>query len=275
MKVGDIEITPVHDGMLVARPPTACTQHGGSRLAAAQAIPQRRGEAARELGGFLLRVGDAAGARRHGGRGQCATPAFGRLPAQPGGGGRATRAEITDVVLTHLHFDHMGWAERRGAGRVPQRHVPVRRARTGASSSAPTATTRAPPCRCSAGCRQPSGCRPWTSRLETWSSDISLAPGVDVRAAPGHTPGSTIVVVSSGTERAMLLGDVVHCPVELLEDEWEMIADIDKDLARRTREALAREIRRDRHAGGGRPFPRHAVRPAAAGRRANGSWVFD
>jgi hypothetical protein len=40
----------------------------------------------------------------------------------------------------------------------------------------------------------------------------------------------------------MLLGDVVHCPVELLDDEWAGIADVDPALARRTRTALAREL---------------------------------
>ena len=40
----------------------------------------------------------------------------------------------------------------------------------------------------------------------------------------------------------MLLGDVVHCPAELLSDDWEMIGDVDKQLAQRTREALAREL---------------------------------
>jgi glyoxylase-like metal-dependent hydrolase (beta-lactamase superfamily II) len=60
--------------------------------------------------------------------------------------------------------------------------------------------------------------------------------------APGHTPGSTIMVISSGTERALLLGDVVHCPVELLDDEWAGMGDVDPDLAKRTRNALAREL---------------------------------
>jgi glyoxylase-like metal-dependent hydrolase (beta-lactamase superfamily II) len=61
-------------------------------------------------------------------------------------------------------------------------------------------------------------------------------------SAPGHTPGSTILVVSSGTDRAMLLGDVVHCPVQLIEDEWGGLGDVDPELARRTRVALAREL---------------------------------
>ncbi len=48
-------------------------------------------------------------------------------------------------------------------------------------------------------------------------------------------------MISSGTERALLIGDVAHCPVELLEPEWAALSDVDPDLAARTREALARE----------------------------------
>ena len=51
-----------------------------------------------------------------------------------------------------------------------------------------------------------------------------------------------MVVVSDGAARAMLLGDVVHCPVELVEDDWSMIYDVDPALAARTREALSREL---------------------------------
>ena len=61
-------------------------------------------------------------------------------------------------------------------------------------------------------------------------------------AAPGHTPGSTIVVLSSGTERAVMLGDVVHCPVALLDDEWAGMSDVDPVMAKRTRNAIAREL---------------------------------
>jgi hypothetical protein len=51
-----------------------------------------------------------------------------------------------------------------------------------------------------------------------------------------------VIVVADGAERALLLGDVVHCPVELMEDDWEAIVDVDPLLARRTREALAKEL---------------------------------
>jgi len=57
----------------------------------------------------------------------------------------------------------------------------------------------------------------------------------------GHE-GSTIIVVSSKAERALLLGDVVHCPVELLDEEWAGMGDVDPELAKRTRNAMAREL---------------------------------
>jgi hypothetical protein len=51
-----------------------------------------------------------------------------------------------------------------------------------------------------------------------------------------------VIVVSSGPERAMLLGDVVHCPVELVDDEWGALFDVDPALALQTRVALNREL---------------------------------
>ena len=40
----------------------------------------------------------------------------------------------------------------------------------------------------------------------------------------------------------MLLGDVVHCPLELVEDDWQAVFDVDPVLAQRTRAAVAREL---------------------------------
>src|SRR5262249_40832119 len=124
--------------------------------------------------------------------------------------------DVTDVVLTHLHFDHVGWATQKGVVVFP------------------SATYR---CHDEDWCHFVSGgdadgasvrkLSPLEPQLETFSGDCTLAPGIDVRDAPGHTPGSAIVVISSGSARAMLIGDVVHCPIELTEPDWEAIVDVD------------------------------------------------
>jgi hypothetical protein len=50
------------------------------------------------------------------------------------------------------------------------------------------------------------------------------------------------VVLSSGDQRAFILGDAISCPAQLEEPEWSGIGDVDPRLARRTQEAVAREI---------------------------------
>jgi hypothetical protein len=83
-----------------------------------------------------------------------------------------------------------------------------------------------------------------------------------------------VVVISSGSERAMLLGDVVHCPAELLSDDWEAVFDVDPALSRRSRQALARELEGSDVRAAGAHFPglEFGRLLAAEGRR---QWVFD
>jgi glyoxylase-like metal-dependent hydrolase (beta-lactamase superfamily II) len=146
-----------------------------------------------------------------------------------------TPEEIDSVFITHLHFDHVGTAARKTSdGWVP---------------SFPNASYR------------------WTSAEQTYwlgpsasglpanknlleaiaprwkpiEDGESVAPGINVIATPGHTPGHAGVVLSSGSERAFILGDAISCPVQLEESEWSGMGDVDPKLARQSQEAVARE----------------------------------
>jgi glyoxylase-like metal-dependent hydrolase (beta-lactamase superfamily II) len=138
--------------------------------------------------------------------------------------------EVTDVVFTHLHFDHIGWA------RYPDGAAVFGRATYRCSEADWSHFMEEHP---EAEAEMLS---PIAERFERWSGSGPLLSGVDTLEAPGHTPGSAVIVVSEGSERAMLLGDVVHCPVELVDDEWAAMFDVDPALARRTRVALNREL---------------------------------
>ncbi|HEY8171926.1 MAG TPA: MBL fold metallo-hydrolase [Dehalococcoidia bacterium] len=81
-----------------------------------------------------------------------------------------------------------------------------------------------------------------TPKFEPKNDGASIAPGVDVISLPGHTPGHAGIVLSSGDERAFILGDAISCPAQFEEAEWSGMGDIDKALARRTQEALAKEV---------------------------------
>jgi glyoxylase-like metal-dependent hydrolase (beta-lactamase superfamily II) len=229
VQVGDVDILSIHDGaaylerklVYEAMPDEAWEPHrqfltdDGARIELA-------------LGGFLIRTGEhlvlvdagvanAGGAMFQGGR---------LLESLAECGVGVT--DITDVVFTHLHFDHVGWATRKGE--VVFTNATYRcDARDWVHFVGPDPGAT----------RKPS---PLTDRMSFWDHDGPLLPGIDVLPAAGHTPGSTVVVISSGRERAMLLGDVVHCPVELLDDEWSGMGDVDPELAKRTRNSLAREL---------------------------------
>ena len=148
--------------------------------------------------------------------------------------------DVTDVIFTHLHFDHIGWASADGAPFFPNATYrcaaadldyflagPDEEQFTSALFYAATARERLAPV---------------LDRIETWAADRALLPGIDVRLAPGHTPGSSVIVLSDGNERALLLGDMVHCPLELMDDDFNLLADHDQELANRVREAYAREL---------------------------------
>jgi glyoxylase-like metal-dependent hydrolase (beta-lactamase superfamily II) len=151
---------------------------------------------------------------------------------------------FTDVVCTHLHPDHIGWTSREGQPVFPNATYRCHRDdwRYFVEQGHDDIARRL--------------LEPIESRFETWDGTLTLVAGMDLVPAPGHTPGSTIVVLSSSSgERAMLLGDVVHCPVELVDEEWESFGDVDPQLAMTTRARLARELEGSETLVGAAHFP--------------------
>jgi glyoxylase-like metal-dependent hydrolase (beta-lactamase superfamily II) len=230
VRVGEIEVLAAHDG--VARIPITDTDFFSMGVEAWE--PHRQFLSADGehlelvLGGFLVRSGDRVALV------DCGFGPMDRPPFQ--GGALLTSlaahgvqpADITDVLFTHLHFDHVGWATQKGEVVFPNATYRCHEGDWSHFVGPDAGATRK--------------LSPLTERMAFWSGSGPLLPGLDVMVAPGHTPGSTIMVLSSGAERAMLLGDVVHCPIQLLDDEWAGISDVDPALAKRTRNALAREL---------------------------------
>ena len=93
------------------------------------------------------------------------------------------------------------------------------------------------------------------ARLHLVDQDTTVAPGIDLTMTPGHTPGHLSVIVSSGVQRALLLGDAIVCPLQLDEPSWQSIRDVDPQLAARVRERLFRELENQDTFGAGAHFP--------------------
>ncbi len=148
--------------------------------------------------------------------------------------------EVTDVIFTHLHFDHVGWASADGRAFFPNATLRCAAADLRYFLDGPEEEQFVAGIFGALAARERLG--PVLDRIETWESDQSLMPGIDVRLAPGHTPGSSVVVVADGVDRALLLGDIVHCPLELMDDDFNLLVDHDQEMANRVREAYAREL---------------------------------
>lgn len=58
-----------------------------------------------------------------------------------------------------------------------------------------------------------------------------IVPGIRLSIAPGHTPGNSMIELSSGTGRLLCLGDLVHSPVEFTQPDYYAFLDVYPDQA--------------------------------------------
>ena len=232
MKVGDLEIVPLQDGTgrepareSLTKPgeadPWACHEH----------LLDNDGNLPLAIGGFLLRTGDRT-VIIDAGVGTIDNGKYqGGLLLDSLARAGATPEEVTDVAFTHLHFDHVGWATQKGRVVFPNATYHVHGADWYHFLDGPEAN--------------PGAVRKLGPLSEHWSlftDDTTLAPGLDTRHTPGHTPGSTVYVVSSQGQRALILGDVAHSVVELTEPDWEAVFDVDPAAAKAVRARLVDEL---------------------------------
>jgi glyoxylase-like metal-dependent hydrolase (beta-lactamase superfamily II) len=250
MQIGGLCLHPVSDGTFVARP----EYFGASGSPGSHPEFFSRGDAAwLPIGCFLVRT-EKRLVLVDAGLG----PELQRLPhgmylvgGQLLTGLRAlgvSAAEITDVICSHLHADHVGWlfdADARpvfaGAaiwiGQGDWHHFVA-----GAGEMLPHI-------------REGFRASAVSGRVRRIDRDTTIAPGIAALLAPGHTPGHLCVVISSGERRALLLGDAITCPIQLDEPTWHSMGDVDPVLAARTRERMWRELEDEYTIGVGAHFP--------------------
>jgi glyoxylase-like metal-dependent hydrolase (beta-lactamase superfamily II) len=73
-------------------------------------------------------------------------------------------------------------------------------------------------------------------RLRTYQPDKEVIPGVMAVATPGHTPGHSSHIVTSGNKTVYLQADVTHAPFLFARHpEWHFMLDVDGPAAEATR----------------------------------------
>jgi glyoxylase-like metal-dependent hydrolase (beta-lactamase superfamily II) len=170
--------------------------------------------------------------------------------------------EVTHVMCTHLHWDHIGWNTRLIDGQwVPTfpnaRYVMAKREydhwnAVYAKEKGNSASIHAlsfedsvlPIMR--------------AEKAILVQDDFELDRGIWLEPCHGHTPGHVVVNVTSNDKNGVFIGDALHHPMQLLFPELSTRADSDQDAARASRRALI-----DKHAGTGNVvLPQHFAAPS-------------
>jgi len=151
---------------------------------------------------------------------------------------------VTDVVLTHMHFDHIGGLLVDG---VKTRLRPDLRIHVSAAEAkfweAPDFSRTAMPPDMQGVIRESAKrfLSEYHDQLRPFEVECEVAPGVVVTRTGGHTPGHSVVRLASGGERLMFAGDAVF-PVSFEHPGWHNGFEHDPEEAARVRVQLLREL---------------------------------
>jgi glyoxylase-like metal-dependent hydrolase (beta-lactamase superfamily II) len=153
-------------------------------------------------------------------------------------------ASVTDVVLTHMHMDHIGGLLSDGLKSRLRPDVPIHVARAEVEFWATPDFSRTdmpapvPPVLRSAARRLVDAYR---NQLRLFDKEYEVAPGVVVSVTGGHTPGHSIVRISSGSERLTFVGDAIFA-VGFEHPYWHNGFEHDPQESARVRVRLLREL---------------------------------
>ena len=244
LRVGEIDVTVVSDGVLPLPAKTMATNVEPANLAAwldDMLLPPDTFDwplnvlVVRSAGQTIL-VDAGVGVEYPG------FPRAGQLALRLEGAG-IDPASMTDVVVTHMHMDHVGGLFGDGVKdrlRADVRvHVAAAEVEFWASPdfSRTVMPSSIPPVLRSVAKRF---LNEYGSRLRPFEEEYEVAPGVVVRRTGGHTPGHSVVSLASGGDRLTFLGDAVF-PVGFDHPDWHNGFEHDPEEAARVRVRLLRE----------------------------------
>ena len=245
LRVGDIDVLVISDGVLPITAPTLATNADSADLATwldDMFLPP-------DVLDWPLNVVVV----RSGGRTILIDAGLGmEFPDFPRAGQLALRLEaagipaasVTDVVLTHMHMDHVGGLLTDGLRSRLSPDVRIHAASAEAEFwESPDFSRTVMPQPIPDVLRSVASrfLDEYRGRLQTFETEYEVAPGVLVSRTGGHTPGHSVVRLASGGERMTFAGDLVF-QVGFDNPEWQNGFEHDPEEAARVRIRLLREL---------------------------------
>jgi glyoxylase-like metal-dependent hydrolase (beta-lactamase superfamily II) len=104
-------------------------------------------------------------------------------------------------------------------------------------------------------------------QADLWEESHRIDGNLELEAMPGHTPGTSMLSLRSGSERALFVGDLLHSPLQFVEPHAEVCLSEDAPAAVRQRNRMLERAAETRAL----VLPAHLPGPGAAEVRREGA----
>ena len=176
-----------------------------------------------------------------------------------------TPQDVTHIVLTHMHPDHITGLMAGGAQNFPNAALIFPKAENDHWSANPSEAYTA-------------NVAPLAANARQIADGEEILPGIKAEGAYGHTPGHTTYLLESEGQRLLITGDTFnHYAYSVQRPDWHVRFDLDKDQGAATRARVLARLAAERIPciGYHMPFPALAfIAENGEGPNGEGSFRF-